>query len=617
MRRHSKTANQPNQATFSDSHDILMNAPIGVLTSTPDGRYIAVNHATAEMLGYDSPEELIKSVTDIAAQIYADPSDRDRFKRVMEEHGEVVNDEYRFRRRDGQEFLASISARALRDNSSKIIAYQVFYQDITKRKQAEEALQESEEQFHSLFDSMKELVVLHEMVFDEHGEAVNYKIIDCNPAFTATTGIKREDALGKLATDLYGTETAPYLSEYARVVLEGEPHSFTTCFASKGKYFEVNVVTPKKNYFATIASNITERKRAEKRLEEEFSLRNALLDNIPNCVALIVKKDTREIVASNRAGHEIGAVPGKTCFQTCALRNDPCPFCRANELWKSGQLQQIEVEYRGTWYNGVWAPLSNDLFVHYIFDITARKRAEEEVRLINQQLEKANAEKDKFFAIIAHDLRSPFIGFLSFIRLMVRHIESMSQEDIRKLAVDMKGSAENLYNLLNNLLDWARMQRGIIPFEPRPQPLSTLIRDTLQLIEPSARQKAIVVRCSVPEHISILADHPMLSTVIRNLLFNAVKFTRRDGEISITAEQDEGAVRFSIRDTGVGMDEAILCGLFALDRRTCLRGTEGERGSGLGLILCKEFVEKHGGKIWVESEPGKGTKVFFTLPAAS
>jgi PAS domain S-box-containing protein len=244
-------------------------------------------------------------------------------------------------------------------------------------------------------------------------------------------------------------------------------------------------------------------------------------------------------------------------------------------------------------------------------------QVKDELRRVNARLEQTLADKDKFFAIIAHDLRSPFIGFLSFIRLMVGHIENMSQEDIRKLAEDMKGSAENLYNLLNNLLDWARMQRGLTPFEPQPQPLSTLIRGTLELIEPSARQKSIALHCLVPEHISILADHPMLSTVVRNLLFNAVKFTQRDGEVSITAEQDEETVRISIRDTGVGMDEAVLCSLFALDRRTCLRGTEGERGSGLGLLLCKEFVEKHGGRIWVESEPGQGTIFSFTLPRMS
>ncbi|MFP4393525.1 MAG: sigma 54-interacting transcriptional regulator [Desulfohalobiaceae bacterium] len=133
------------------------------------------------------------------------------------------------------------------------------------------------------------------------------------------------------------------------------------------------------HYYAFV-SEVTRRKLGERRLEEEFNLRNALLDNIPHCVALILKKGTREIVASNRAGQEIGAVPGKTCFQTVAFREDPCPFCRAPELWKTGQLQQIEVKYRGTWYQGIWAPLSNDLYVHYIYDITERNKMGEALR---------------------------------------------------------------------------------------------------------------------------------------------------------------------------------------------------------------------------------------------
>jgi PAS domain-containing protein len=120
--------------------------------------------------------------------------------------------------------------------------------------------------------------------------------------------------------------------------------------------------------------------------EEENRLERALLDNIPGCVALILKKDTREIVASNRFARDLGAVPGQTCFETCARRMDPCPFCLAPELWATGQPQQLEIEYQGTWYDERWAPLSEDLYVHYIFDITERKHAEEERRRSEQQL---------------------------------------------------------------------------------------------------------------------------------------------------------------------------------------------------------------------------------------
>jgi len=243
-------------------------------------------------------------------------------------------------------------------------------------------------------------------------------------------------------------------------------------------------------------------------------------------------------------------------------------------------------------------------------------KAKEKLGELNARLERTVAERDKFFAIIAHDLRSPFIGFLSFIRLITEHIGNMSADDIRKLAQDMKGSAENLYNLLNNLLEWARIQRGSTPYEPQPHVLDEMVRNTLELIEPSARQKEIILDCVIPEDLAIMADRPMLSTVIRNLLFNAVKFTHRAGTITVTAQQDGSMIKVSVRDTGVGMDEGVLGDLFALDRKTCLQGTEGERGSGLGLLLCKEFIEKHGGRIWVQSSPGQGTTFSFTLPLA-
>lgn len=245
-----------------------------------------------------------------------------------------------------------------------------------------------------------------------------------------------------------------------------------------------------------------------------------------------------------------------------------------------------------------------------------QQQAKEEIRQVNARLKQSLADKDKFFSIIAHDIRSPFIGFLSFIKLLTSRTLDLSQEDLGKLAAEMQGNAENLNNLLENLLEWAKMQRGFTTFEPRPHSLEFLLKESLELVRPTAEQKGIAMHCEMENSIVIQADRPMFNAVIRNLLFNAVKFTKRDGLVRLVVERENDMVRLMIRDTGVGMDQQTLDRLFTLDKKVSLRGTEGERGTGLGLILCKEFIEKHGGNICAESTCGQGSTFTIFLPVA-
>lgn len=246
-----------------------------------------------------------------------------------------------------------------------------------------------------------------------------------------------------------------------------------------------------------------------------------------------------------------------------------------------------------------------------------QQQAEEEIRQINARLKESLADKDKFFSIIAHDIRSPFIGFLSFIKLLTSNASDLPPEDLARLAAEMQGNAENLNNLLENLLEWAKMQRGFTTFEPRPHALEFLLRESMELVRPTAEQKGIAMHCEMENNLVIQADRPMFTAVIRNLLFNAVKFTKRDGSIRLVVKRENDMVRVMIQDTGVGMDRKTLDRLFALDKRVSLRGTEGERGTGLGLILCKEFIEKHGGNIRADSACGQGSTFTILLPVAA
>ena len=249
-------------------------------------------------------------------------------------------------------------------------------------------------------------------------------------------------------------------------------------------------------------------------------------------------------------------------------------------------------------------------------NITERKKVQIELEKFTLALQESIAEKDKFFSVIAHDLRAPFNGFLGFTNILVEDLDTLTLKEIQKIAVSMKNSATNIFRLLENLLEWSQIQRGISSFEPASFLLLPLMDESLRLVLDSSDKKEIEIIFNIEKDLKVFADENMLGSTIRNLVTNAVKFTPRGGKITIAAKPASAdSVEISISDTGIGMSREMIEDLFRIDVQTSRRGTENEPSTGLGLIICKEFIEKHGGKIWVESEEEKGSTFWFTLPA--
>jgi PAS domain S-box-containing protein len=246
-------------------------------------------------------------------------------------------------------------------------------------------------------------------------------------------------------------------------------------------------------------------------------------------------------------------------------------------------------------------------------DISERKRAELIIQQQYTQLQELNSAKDKFFSIIAHDLRSPFQSLLSSSELLATEIDSLSQDQIKFFSLGLNDSLRNLYNLLEHLLQWSMMQRNMIEFKPVNLNLSDLINKIIEISIQSAVKKKISISNNVDSGIFVIADIDMIRSVVQNLITNAIKFTQTDGRIIVSSINKDGFVEVSVRDTGIGLESDKVSELFKFSTRYTTNGTAGEKGTGLGLPLCKEFVEKHGGKIWVESELGKGSKFTFTL----
>lgn len=226
--------------------------------------------------------------------------------------------------------------------------------------------------------------------------------------------------------------------------------------------------------------------------------------------------------------------------------------------------------------------------------------------------------KDRFFSIVSHDLRGPLGAFNRLTEAMVNEIDTLKPEEIKEVLDSVRKSADQLYKLLENLLDWARTQLGNKEFLPKQLNLAERLKDTVSILSTQAQLKDISLRINIAdEAIEVLADPDMVSTIFRNLISNAIKFTPRGGTIDISAARpDSQFVSIAVTDTGIGMDADTIANLFKVGRTRSHNGTENENGTGLGLVLCKDFVEKHGGTISVVSERNVGTTFSFTLPLA-
>ncbi len=243
-------------------------------------------------------------------------------------------------------------------------------------------------------------------------------------------------------------------------------------------------------------------------------------------------------------------------------------------------------------------------------DITELKQSEIELLQLNN-------DKDRFISILGHDLKSPLTSVLGLSELLAKNIQDYDRPKIQSFVTEIMKSTKITYNLLEDILTWTKAQSGKIPFNPQILLCTDICENVIEVLRPNATAKGIEIACHASDTLTVLADNEMLQTILRNLTSNAIKFTNKGGEIIIKAEENPSFVCISVSDNGIGIESGNLAKLFKITEVISTQGTSKEKGSGLGLLLCKEFVEKHGGKIWAKSEKGKGSIFSFTLPITS
>jgi len=307
--------------------------------------------------------------------------------------------------------------------------------------------------------------------------------------------------------------------------------------------------------------------------------------------------------------------PGNYVFRVKGTNNDGI----WNETGSSIVITILPPWWRTWWFKlMISATVSLILISFYFFRVRRLENQkillEKMVSVKTAELKELNASKDKFFSIIAHDLKNPFGTIIGFSKMLNEEINPENCEKSREIAGMINSSASTTYRLLENLLEWANSQRGKISFKPGQINLCELINEEFMTLDDLAEAKNIGLKVSCPQDLFAYADKNMIKTILRNLISNAIKFTHKNGQIEVNVADDKNGVKIAVSDNGIGISAESMAKLFKIDANHTSLGTENEKGTGLGLFLCNEFVSRHGGKIWVESEPEKGSVFLFIIP---
>lgn len=493
----------------------------------------------------------------------------------------------------------------------------IAHENVTERKIAEI----EREQFFKFFNSSTDLMV----IADPNG---CFKKI--NNACLNVLGYTEKELLSKPFIEfVHPDDKQSTLNEMERQIKIGYTLDFENRYVcSDGSYkflsWHANYIH---NEGITYASgrDITERKHLEEALKESEEKLKAIFDIID--VGITITDNDGNIIDCNRASEKILSVTIQEHLErnydskkwkiinpdfTEMLIAD-YPMVRAIKEKKpisNVEMGIVKNESEITWIIVNAFPLSlpnYGLVVSYI-DIT-------ELKNINYQLSTLNSTKDKFFSIIAHDLKGPIGTLHSFLNFLADKNNTLSREDLREDLLILQNSSKTIFSLLENLLTWARSQKGEITYFPSENDTFELIQSNLTLFIAPAENKKIRLINNAQMGLLAYYDIQMINTVFRNLLNNAIKYTNTGGIVTISTRESEKFIEITINDTGVGMTEFVSNNMFKIDvKHFSIEGTMGEKGTGLGLILCKEFIDKHRGKIWVESVYGQGSAFTFTLP---
>ncbi|HRG45008.1 MAG TPA: PAS domain S-box protein [Leptospiraceae bacterium] len=605
---------------------LMEQAVDGIFIANANQKYVEVNAKACQMLGYSREELLEQHVQDL---ILPEDLQENQLHYTEILKGNPVLSERRLLRKDGTTIFTEINGKILEDGR-----IQAIVRDITDRKKMEQTLIISEANMRAVLDNSDEAILFidkerkiqffNQLAYEQAKLIFNFKI-----------------GIGISILDLLSEKDFKIFEDNYNLAFSGQQCFFEQSFyVDKDMHWFKLQYAPIKNNLGEVigvifkAEEITKRKKIENESRHSEIKFSTIFERVPVGIALLESSSGRFIQINpkyceilNLSMDEIRSLS----FLDITHPDDLFEYLDKLHLLIDGKTQLVTMENRyirkdGSiiWVNLIYVPLEldgneNKYHIAIVSDITEAKKNYARLIEYTESLKSLNATKDKFFNIIAHDLRNPFAGIIGLSEMMESKLledENHRIEEIANFARLINASSKSAYSLLENLMHWAKAQTGEISYRPQSISVNDIVDSTLQVLIGSAFKKQIVIEKDLEDGIHVFADQSLFSTILRNLIGNAIKFSYFNGRIKLSATRLDDFLEISISDTGTGIKADNLDKLFRIDSKFTKMGTDNEKGTGLGLILCKEFIGKQHGKIHVKSELGKGSTFSFTLPLA-
>ncbi len=587
--------------------------PVGIYRTTIKGEIIYANPALANMLGYNLTEIINISVKDL----YPDSNERKSEIKLLTQYSKTSSSkQICLKKKDGSTITVRDTVTVVKDSQNKIICFDGILEDITAKIKAEEALKESQAKYKILTDLTIEGIIIHN----------NGIIIDTNTSLQKMTGYTEEYLKGKSIFEFIHPDS----KELARKNIENHfSGSYEINLIKKNKSIisaevEVNnVLIDNKEYRVVAVRDTT----SKKNIENEIRSLSTAVKQSPASIVITGTNGIIEYVNpkfTEITGYSYDEAIGQN---PRILKTEHTKSGDYKEMWETiskgntwtGEFLNKKKDGTQYWELASISPIIDEKgntikYVAVKEDITVRKKTENALKKSEKDLLQANATKNVFFSIIAHDLKGPVGNFTQLLSLLKENFNEISNDEKIDYLNLLSGLSVKTNTLLNDLLLWARIQMNTLEFTIESKNLKTVINSSVDIVEERAKEKEIKIITNIDD-INAEINESSVKTVIRNLLSNAIKFSQRNSKIEINSKiLDNNIVEISVKDSGVGISKENIVNLFKIETTFTTYGTEKEKGSGLGLIICKELIDKNGGTIRVESVENEGTTFYFTVP---